>query len=77
MKFSNLVLLLCSILFEIIFLLSDLFGFTFLAGIFLGEFLSRILLNNLNKKQPSRKESWASQFLVTKSESEHDSTECD
>ena len=60
------MLLLGSILFEVAFIFTGLLGFTFLAGVFLGELLFNFFIVKSDKKQQSINDSWSSQFLVNK-----------
>ena len=65
-KNRNGMLLLGSILFEVAFIFTGLLGFTFLAGVFLGELLFNFFIVKSDKKQQSINDSWSSQFLVNK-----------
>jgi hypothetical protein len=65
-KNRNGMLLLGSILFEVAFIFTGLLGFTFLAGVFLGEILFNFFIVKSDKKQQSINDSWSSQFLVNK-----------
>ena len=70
MKKRNGMLLLGSILFEVAFIFTGLYGFTFLAGVLLGEFLFNMFIVKSEKKQQPINESWSSQFLVNKEDDE-------
>lgn len=70
MKKRNGMLLLGSILFEVAFIFTGLYGFIFLAGLLLGEFLFNFFAMKSEKKQQPINESWSSQFLVNKEDSE-------
>ena len=69
MKKRNGMLLLGSILFEVAFGFTGLYGFTFLAGLLLGELLFNFFIKTSEKKQPIN-DSWSSQFLVNKEDDE-------
>ena len=64
------MLLLGSILFEVAFIFTGLYGFTFLAGLLLGELLFNFFIKTSEKKQQPIIESWSSQFLVNKEDDE-------
>jgi len=64
------MLLLGSILFEVAFIFTGLLGFTFLAGVFLGELLFNFFIVKSDTKQQSINDSWSSQFLVNKDDNE-------
>ena len=68
MKKRNGMLLLGSILFEVAFIFTGLYGFTFLAGVLLGELLFNFFAMKSEKKQQPINDSWSSQFLVNKEE---------
>jgi hypothetical protein len=70
MKKRNGMLLLGSILFEVAFIFTGLYGFTFLAGVLIGEFLFNMFIVKSEKKQQPINESWSSQFLVNKEDDE-------
>jgi hypothetical protein len=70
MKKRNGMLLLGSILFEVAFIITGLYGFIFLAGLLLGEFLFNFFIKTSEKKQQPINESWSSQFLVNKEDDE-------
>ena len=70
MKKRNGMLLLGSILFEVAFIFTGLYGFIFLAGLLLGEFLFNMFIVKSEKKQQPINESWSSQFLVNKEDDE-------
>ena len=70
MKKRNGMLLLGSILFEVAFIFTGLYGFTFLAGLLLGELLFNFFIIKSEKKQQPINESWSSQFLVNKEDDE-------
>lgn len=72
MKKRNGMLLLGSILFEVAFVFTGLYGFTFLAGLLLGELLFNFFIKTSEKKQQPINESWSSQFLVNKEDENHD-----
>ena len=58
------------ILFEVAFIFTGLYGFIFLAGALLGELLFSFFIKTSEKKQQPINESWSSQFLVNKEDSE-------
>ena len=68
MKKRNRMLFLGSILFEVAFIYTGLYGFTFLAGVLLGELLFNMFIIKSEKKQQPINDSWSSQFLVNKEE---------
>jgi hypothetical protein len=70
MKKRNGMLLLGSILFEVAFIFTGLYGFTFLAGVLLGELLFNFFIIKSEKKQQPINDSWSSQFLVNKEDDE-------
>jgi hypothetical protein len=70
MKKKNGMLLLGSILFEVAFIFTGLYGFIFLAGLLLGEFLFNMFIIKSEKKQQPINDSWSSQFLVKKEDNE-------
>jgi hypothetical protein len=70
MKKKNGMLLLGSILFEVAFILTGLYGFNFLAGLLLGEFLFNMFIIKSEKKKQPINDSWSSQFLVNKEDNE-------
>ncbi len=70
MKKRNGMLLLGSILFEVAFIFTGLYGFTFLAGVLIGELLFNMFIIKSEKKQQPINESWSSQFLVNKEDDE-------
>jgi hypothetical protein len=70
MKKRNGMLLLGSILFEVAFIFTGLYGFTFLAGLLLGELLFNFFIIKSEKKQQPINDSWSSQFLVNKEDDE-------
>jgi hypothetical protein len=70
MKKKNGMLLLGSILFEVAFIFTGLYGFIFLAGLLLGEFLFNMFIIKSEKKQQPINDSWSSQFLVNKEDNE-------
>ena len=70
MKKRNGMLLLGSILFEVAFVFTGLYGFTFLAGLLLGELLFNMFIIKSEKQQQPINESWSSQFLVNKEDDE-------
>jgi hypothetical protein len=70
MKKRNGMLLLGSILFEVAFIITGLYGFTFLAGLLLGELLFNFFIIKSEKKQQPINDSWSSQFLVNKEDDE-------
>jgi hypothetical protein len=70
MKKRHGLLLLGSILFEVAFIFTGLYGFTFLAGLLLGEFLFNMFIIKSEKKQQPINDSWSSQFLVNKEDDE-------
>jgi hypothetical protein len=70
MKKRNGMLLLGSILFEVAFIFTGLYGFTFLAGLLLGEFLFNMFIIKSEKKQQPINDYWSSQFLVNKEDDE-------
>lgn len=70
MKKRNGMLLLGSILFEVAFIFTGLYGFIFLAGLLFGELLFNFFIIKSEKKQQPINESWSSQFLVNKEDSE-------
>ncbi len=70
MKKRNGMLLLGSILFEVAFIFTGLYGFIFLAGLLLGEFLFNMFIIKSEKKQQPINDSWSSQFLVNKEDDE-------
>lgn len=72
MKKRNRMLFLGSILFEVAFIYTGLYGFTFLAGVLLGEFLFNMFIIKSEKKQQPINDSWSSQFLVNKDDENHD-----
>lgn len=70
MKKRNGMLLLGSILFEVAFIFTGLYGFIFLAGLLLGELLFNFFIIKSEKKQQPINESWSSQFIVNKEDDE-------
>lgn len=70
MKKRNGMLLLGSILFEVAFIFTGLYGFTFLAGLLLGELLFNFFIIKSEKKQQPINDSWSSQFLAHKEDDE-------
>ena len=58
------------ILFEVAFIFTGLYGFIFLAGLLLGEFLFNMFIVKSEKKQQPINESWSSQFIVNKEDDE-------
>jgi hypothetical protein len=70
MKKRNGKLLLGTILFEVAFIFTGLYGFIFLAGLLLGEFLFNMFIIKSEKKQQPINDSWSSQFLVKKKDNE-------
>ena len=70
MKKRNGMLLLGSILFEVAFIFTGLYGFTFLAGVLLGEILFNFFIITSEKKQQPINDSWSNQFLVKKEDDE-------
>lgn len=70
MKKRNGMLLLGSILFEVAFIFTGLYGFTFLAGVLIGELLFNMFIIKSEKKQQPINDSWSSQFLVNKEDDE-------
>lgn len=66
----NRMLILGSILFEVAFIYTGLYGFTFLAGVLLGELLFNMFILKSEKKQQPINDSWSSQFLVNKEDDE-------
>ena len=70
MKKRNGMLVLGSILFEVAFVFTGLYGFTFLAGLLLGELLFNMFIIKSEKQQQPINESWSSQFLVNKEDDE-------
>jgi hypothetical protein len=70
MKKRNGMLLLGSILFEVAFIFTGLYGFTFLAGVLIGELLFNFFIIKSEKKQQPINDSWSSQFLVNKEDDE-------
>ena len=72
MKKRNRMLFLGSILFEVAFIYTGLYGFTFLAGVLLGELLFNMFIIKSEKKQQPINDSWSSQFLVNKDDVNHD-----
>jgi hypothetical protein len=70
MKKKNGMLLLGSILFEVAFIFTGLYGFIFLAGLLLAEFLFNMFIIKSEKKQQPINDSWSSQFLVNKEDNE-------
>ena len=70
MKKRNGMLLLGSILFEVAFIFTGLYGFIFLAGLLLGEFLFNMFIIKSEQKQQPINDSWSSQFLVNKEDDE-------
>ena len=70
MKKRNGKLLLGTILFEVAFIFTGLYGFIFLAGLLLGEFLFNMFIIKSEKKQQPINDSWSSQFLVNKEDNE-------
>ena len=70
MKKRNGMLFLGSILFEVAFIFTGLYGFIFLAGLLLGELLFNMFIVKSEKKQQPINESWSSQFIVNKEDDE-------
>ena len=70
MKRRNGMLFLGFILFEVAFIFTGLYGFIFLAGLLLGEFLFNMFIVKSEKKQQPINNSWSSQFLVNKEDGE-------
>lgn len=70
MKRRNGMLFLGFILFEVAFIFTGLYGFIFLAGLLLGEFLFNFFAMKSEKKQQPNNDSWSSQFLVNKEDDE-------